>query len=267
MNAHRAAAFAASGLLAACAQMDPSPRPPPPAASAPQASPAPDLDESATLARIANSAYRFSPQFVPINRESYESIAASGTRVNVWVSAGDAPSYERISPDRSGSRVNLTPGAVIVREVIQQGVTVKLTVIVKGPSGYNPDIGDMWFAVTEPNGTPLVQNGVPVMGRLAQCATCHSLRWEDGFLFGVPRDRRATDGDDAGAPTDASLADAAPPTGGSTAPPATSPPRDVCGDFLCTAGESCLTCTSDCGPCDDHGGDDHGGSSSSGPGP
>jgi hypothetical protein len=162
--------------------------------------------------------------------------------------------------------VNLTPGAVIVREVIQQGVTVKLTVIVKGPSGYSPELGDSWFAVTEPNGIPLAQQGAPIAGRLSQCATCHSLRWDDGFLFGVPQRERSAGtgpGDDAGIPHP-EQPDAAPPASN---PPATPPPRDVCGDFVCTLGESCVTCPSDCGPCavgDDHG-DESG--SSGGPGP
>lgn len=246
-----------AAAVMACGQTAEAPRAPADASTPPPTS-APDLDESSTLARIANGAYRFSPQFIPIARAPYESIAASGTRVNVWVSAGDAPSYERISPEKFGSRVNLTPGAVIVREVIQNGATVKLTIIVKGPSGYSPALGDLWFAVTEPNGTPLSSQGAPLTGRLSECATCHSLRWDDGYLFGVPQAERIEHDD----------ASVSAPDAGVTAPPSSSPPSDVCGDFICTLGESCVTCPSDCGPCepgDDHGGDR--GASGGGPGP
>ena len=78
-------------------------------------------------------------------------------------------------------------GTVIVREVLDaRGQITKLTVMAKGPPGYDPSLGDWWFAVTDPRGVPLTENGVVQLGRMNQCHNCHLDRGRDDFLFGVP---------------------------------------------------------------------------------
>jgi Cu2+-exporting ATPase len=42
------------------------------------------------------------------------------------------------------------------------------------------------FGVTDVHGTPLVDSGAVLIGRLTQCHDCHNLRAHDDFLFGVP---------------------------------------------------------------------------------
>jgi hypothetical protein len=107
-------------------------------------------------------------------------------KINCYV-AGDVAAYRKIHPDRTGANVTVAGGTVIVREVLGAGGQVdKLTVIAKGPPGYDPSLGDWYFGVTDPQGTPLVQNGAVQLGRLTQCHDCHLDRARDDFLFGVP---------------------------------------------------------------------------------
>lgn len=106
--------------------------------------------------------------------------------VNYFV-AGDVAGFRRIHPEPSGSGVTLAPGTVIVREVLdERGRTAKLTVMAKGPRGFDPSLGDWWFGVTDPRGVPLVEDGELLIGRLQQCHDCHRERTRDDFLFGVP---------------------------------------------------------------------------------
>lgn len=241
------------------------------------AAPAPDagaaaadtaVDQSAVLAGIAHGEYHYNPQFVPVNRDAYPSAVAMTTRINVWVTSADAADYLRITPDAHDSGATVRPGTMLVREVLDaSGQVAKLTLMVKGPPGYNPAVGDFWFGVTQPDGTPVVADGMEQMGKLDQCYSCHQTRAGDGFLFGVPAAHRmlpgaggtvppadaGTSAPDGGATTDGGTTMDAGSTDGSTD---LSMPPDVCGDFICGATESCSSCGSDCHCCG--GGDTHG---------
>jgi hypothetical protein len=106
--------------------------------------------------------------------------------INCYIT-GDITGYRKIHPERSGANVTVAPGTVIVREVLDAtGKVSKLTVMAKGPPGYDPSLGDWWFGVTDPRGVPLVEKGVLMLGRLTQCHDCHLDRSRDDFLFGVP---------------------------------------------------------------------------------
>lgn len=106
--------------------------------------------------------------------------------VSLYVSAGQ-DEYAKIRPDQTGSRVQLPEGALIVREVFDKdGNVAKLTAMAKGPAGYDPTLGDWWFAVTDAAGQPLVENGRVQSGKLTGCHACHNGRGEDDFLFGGP---------------------------------------------------------------------------------
>lgn len=106
--------------------------------------------------------------------------------VSLYVSAGQ-DEYNKIHPSAVGSHAQLPVGAVIVREVFgSDGKVAKLTVMGKGPAGYDPRLGDWWFAVTDPNGRPLVENGHTQEGQLTACHSCHNARAQDDFLFGAP---------------------------------------------------------------------------------
>ena len=55
--------------------------------------------------------------------------------------------------ETTGSGVTVSPGTVIVRSVLDaSGNVSKLTLMAKGPPGYDPSIGDWWFGETDPTG-------------------------------------------------------------------------------------------------------------------
>ena len=150
-----------------------------------------DVDDASILARVANGAYRRDPGFRAVSRQSYPS-AIAPANLNVWVTAADYAAYTRIAPDKSGSGASLSPGAIVVREVLDAtGGVAKVTLMAKGPAGYNPAVGDFWFGVIRPDGTPMVDNGVTEMGKVQSCFGCHTPRASDGYLFGVPESDRA----------------------------------------------------------------------------
>jgi hypothetical protein len=122
-----------------------------------------------------------------INTQPYTSDIGSFA-INCYV-GGDVANYRKIHPEAAGSNAKVAPGTVIVREVLDANKQVtKLTVMAKGPPGWDPSLGDWWFAVTDPRGTPLVENGAVMLGRLTQCHDCHIDRSRDDYLFGVPRE-------------------------------------------------------------------------------
>jgi hypothetical protein len=151
-----------------------------------------EMDVTSLLASIAGGSYQSSPAFTEVTRDAYPSVAAPGASVREWVSPFALAAYAMISPGVTGSNVTLPEGAAIVRAVIDaDGGVDELTVMAKGPPGYNPDLGDWWFGVTDPAGAPLETDAGPLLGRLPECYSCHTPRSADGYLFGVPLDDRA----------------------------------------------------------------------------
>jgi hypothetical protein len=147
----------------------------------------PTVDEGAILASVSHGAFRDSGAFVCVTHAAYPSEAVTGSTIVEWVSAGAAAEYMAISPDGGAASASLTPGATILREVLDPaGAVEEMTLLVKGPPGYNPAIGDWWWGVTDPEGTPMVEDAGPELGRLSQCYSCHEPRAAEDFLFGVP---------------------------------------------------------------------------------
>lgn len=213
------------------------------------------MDDEALLSTAVH--YRDTAAFLQINDVPYASALGGGAIINLYISAPAFASFAIVEPDAVGTGITLPEGALIVREVLDEAGNVqKLTLMAKGPAGYNPELGDYWFAVTELDGTPVVEDGVTLVGRLQGCYGCHDGRAGDDFLFGVPADNRKPFGEPRLPPRGGG-------GGGELPPPAPPPPptRPTCGDFVCQRGESCFTCRQDCrcGPADgrfdDH---DHG---------
>lgn len=118
--------------------------------------------------------------FTKINKRAYTS-SLGAFDINVFVH-GDVMPYRSIHPDENGSGVKISVGTVIVREVYgADGKVAKLTLMAKGPTGYDPTIGDWWFGEADPQANPMK------MGRLTECHGCHVPRAGDDYLFGVPR--------------------------------------------------------------------------------
>jgi hypothetical protein len=156
------------------------------------------VDPVAVLESIARGGYATSSAFTRVTAAPYESAAAAGTMVSEWVSSFALNEYLAIAPEVTGSGATVPPGTTIVRAVLgEDGGVDKLTVMAKGPPGFNAALGDWWFAVTDPDGLPLEEDGGAEMGKLSGCYSCHVPRSNDGYLFGVPLTDRSVD---AGAP-------------------------------------------------------------------
>lgn len=209
-----------------------------------------DIDEQAILSSLAD--FRESPAFVPVNQATYETALGTGAAINVFVAAHAFDSYSKIAADASGSGATVPEDTLIIREVLDGpgGKLKTLTLMYKGPPGYNPDLADFWFGVTSPTGAVIEENGIRKAGRLQECYACHLTRAQDGYLFGVPAANRP-----GVTPPEQPPPMEEPPV----EPPAPSEP--VCGDFSCDVGENCAICEYDCQACppDDDGDDDHGG--------
>jgi hypothetical protein len=149
-----------------------------------------DVETETVLASIADGGFR-GRAFTLATRSPYPSVGAPGAWVEEWVSSGSYAAYSEVEPDAGDTGVILPPGSLIVRAVLDSDADVtKLTIMLKGPAGYNPALGDWWFGVTDPSGAPLADDGGALVGRLSDCYGCHLPRRGDDYLFGVPPDDR-----------------------------------------------------------------------------
>jgi hypothetical protein len=150
------------------------------------------VDENAVLAAVESGGYDSSPALAQAST-GYPSAVATGATIVEWISADALAAYQTIRPDAKGSRASLPAGTVIVRAVEDaSGAVTKLTLMVKGEPGYNPDLGDWWFGETDPAGIPLTDDAGVDLGKLTGCYGCHLARSTDDFLFGVPASARAS---------------------------------------------------------------------------
>lgn len=160
---------------------------------------APDVqvNDESILSLVTNGAFRTAKGFTEVTNAPFPSQAGVTADVSEWVNVVGANAYDQISPDEGSADVSVPVGTMVVRAVLgADGGTAKLTLMFKGPPGYNPDLGDWWFGVTDPNGVPAVlDGGATEVGRLTQCYSCHIPRSGTGYLFGVaPADRASGDG-------------------------------------------------------------------------
>jgi hypothetical protein len=149
---------------------------------------APEMDAATILEAIANNRYVSSPLFAKVTQTPYPSTATQGAFISEWVSTFAAAAYASIDPD-GGSTATVPVGTTIIRAVLSRdGGVQKLTLMTKGPAGYNSDLGDWWFGVTDSDGEPLKNDAGTELGRMASCYGCHVPHKGDDFLFGVPAD-------------------------------------------------------------------------------
>jgi len=180
-------ALASHGL--GCAQLD-EPTPPPP--------PAPvEIDETLISGWVSH--YRDPAIFDQVSGTPYPSALSGTAFIQVYVSRDSMTPFSVIAPELSGSEAVIPAGGIIVREVLDANkLPLRLTVMAKGPAGYNPHLRDWYFAVSDLQGVPLLdKDGVPRSGRMTDCYGCHVPRAADDYLFGVPMDDRAPAGSDA----------------------------------------------------------------------
>jgi hypothetical protein len=164
----------------------------------------PTVDAGGIFDSVKNGAYLTGPQFKQVSKV-YAS-AKDPVYIAEWVSANAFDLYSRISPEDGGVPIddNLPVGTIIIRAMYgsvdagtpdNPGPLDKLTLMSKGPPGYDPDLGDWWFSVTDPNANPIdYPDGAPQDGQMSECHSCHQLErgLDNDFLFGAPTNERAT---------------------------------------------------------------------------
>jgi len=149
------------------------------------------FDGEAVLAVIRGEQYQTSSSFVECS-VPYPSVAAVGSLITEWVSVDAVPAYEAIVPDGGAAGVVLPVGSILVRAILNDaGAVSKLTLMAKGPAGYNPALGDWWFGETDPSGVPEIVDGGAMIGRLTGCYSCHIPQSGNDFVFGVPTEDRS----------------------------------------------------------------------------
>jgi hypothetical protein len=137
-----------------------------------------EFDEVETLARVREY---MSNRVKRVTTRPFRSEAVDGW-ISLFVSEESVETYLRVREDK----LPLREGALVVREVLDSNLKVtRLTVIAKGPQGYNPEVGDFWFAVTDPAGNVLDKDGTRQAGALPSCAGCHIGKKDQAFLFGI----------------------------------------------------------------------------------
>lgn len=127
--------------------------------------------------RVTREPYRMAPAVnvlcaAPVTRQENPHADAF---VHVYVN-----DLGRAAMVKSG-QVTFPEGTVIVKEKRQaadDSEPVLLTVMVKRAKGYNPEVGDWEFAVTDGKGA-----SVEEQGRIASCMQCHKTKAASDYVF------------------------------------------------------------------------------------
>jgi hypothetical protein len=158
----------------------------------------PTVDTDAVFKAVAFDRYLTSPDFTRVST-IYPS---NKDPINIaeWVSTSSLSQYLKFAPDLPAPNTLMPVGTIIVRAVygtpvdaaVQDQATqtaAKITLMVKGPPGYDPDLGDWWFAVTDRDGTPIpyANSTSPQQGQMQECHSCHLMQRTitNDFMFGV----------------------------------------------------------------------------------
>jgi len=104
--------------------------------------------------------------------------------VNVWTDDLSTAPYRALSVGASSGR-DVPEGAMIVKEMMAAGGEPVLTVMVKQPSGYDPQNGDWWYGQLDPDGSA---RDPSLVGKVGFCISCHGGASGGDHLFGVAAD-------------------------------------------------------------------------------
>lgn len=98
--------------------------------------------------------------------------------MDIFVSADVEADYRTITRDNPESSVVFAERTVLVKEQYDaDGAFNSFTVMVKGPDGQNPDVGDWWFGFAG-------EDGVVAEGPAA-CGECHQGRPDSDYVYGL----------------------------------------------------------------------------------
>lgn len=117
----------------------------------------------------------------PLDPAPRPSVAKPGFTIRLWVSAEAIDTYRALAVDAEvpAASTDFPRGASVVREIFDaDGNRTGVTATCRAQAGYNPDVGDLWFA-TRPGAADSLETG-----RIATCNSCHILNGETAGLYG-----------------------------------------------------------------------------------
>lgn len=137
------------------------------------------IDEAAVVAQAIDYA-----SFEAINAPASSAHGLADTVV-VWVPPAFAAEYRAVDPDDPDASAAFAPGTLFVKEHLDaEGAPAGMTIMYKGPAGYDPDSGDWWWAQAELDGT------LNDAGAVGYCIACHSPRAGADWVFGIAADEQ-----------------------------------------------------------------------------
>ncbi len=117
----------------------------------------------------------------PLDPAPRPSVAKPGFTIRLWVSADALETYRALAVDAEvpAASADFPRGASVVREIFDaEGNRTGVTATCRAQAGYNPDVGDLWFA-SRPGDADSLE-----VGRIASCNSCHTLNDETAGLYG-----------------------------------------------------------------------------------
>lgn len=139
----------------------------------------PSVDEDAIVAEAVNYA-----SFEQISAPTPSAHGLADTVV-VWVPPEFAAEYRALDPEDPDDMASFAEGTLFVKEHLDsEGAPAGMTIMYKGPPGYNPDAGDWWWAQADIDGT------LNDAGMVGYCMACHSPREGADWVFGIPADEQ-----------------------------------------------------------------------------
>lgn len=117
----------------------------------------------------------------PLDSGLRPSAAKPGVSIRLWVSSDAIDIYRGLAVDAETPTTEAFPrGAAVVREIFAaDGQRTGVTATCRAQPGYNPGIGDLWFA-TRPSDDPAALE----VGRIDSCNGCHAGNQPTYGLFG-----------------------------------------------------------------------------------
>ena len=110
----------------------------------------------------------------PEDSETHSDAAA----VHVWGIEDAVTKFMSINPDDPTQSISFDEGTMLVKEHLDEaGATVGLTIMYKGPPGYNPDARDWFWARTR-------GEDVTDRGRVQWCMDCHAAAHNTDLVVG-----------------------------------------------------------------------------------
>jgi hypothetical protein len=138
------------------------------------------VDEDAELSRAAGY-----ESFTQVNATPFPSQHGLASTVNVFVSDDARAAYETIDPANRMAFPPFAAGAMLVKEHLDAaGAKDGYLVMLKAPSGYDPEGSDWWWARVDGAGMP------QETGKVGFCKDCHAQVADFGHVFGVALDNR-----------------------------------------------------------------------------